>query len=533
MTTNSPCDISASEYNRIFQERNNYLQSISVPPYYGTPNAVPERARRCTLQNGSIINLAKGNITQAQYKNDVLSTYNKNTYVASKTERLKRVFNGFTANGQHSAQYGTQNWNYTEADARQSNLLGNNTLTCDIPSGFNQWISVITDPLGEKIIVNQIDSSYYYNNNNNQWYLISTPLSLTNNQYLTYSNNIIYISGANYIYRSIDNGITWDIDNSYKYPKTGIKGIRQIRSLISDKSGEKFIITGDNLVGTTMIEVQYTGNIISLIKDNSRYLPHSDYPNSTNNNVYFTSMDSYQDISNIIWACGYCNQNYIPSRYYNISTKQYNNSGYNAPITGNYVWYSNDGGINWSHGINIETEIIGNAGDGPENQFWTGIDVSLTNIKVSKNGSTVIVSGNKYHLNRSRPNFWINTISGELSGWGLSSSNNGFSNITQAYNWYKIAISANGEIIVASSVEREDFGNTGYIYISRDYGSSVKRAKLPLAVWNSISMSDDGTTIIVSSNSLQFNPNSVNLLDGGYVYISKDTGLTWLKQESQ
>ena len=77
------------------------------------------------------------------------------------------------------------------------------------------------------------------------------------------------------------------------------------------------------------------------------------------------------------------------------------------------------------------------------------------------------------------------------------------------------------------------WNNTGYIYISRDYGSSVKRAKLPLAVWNSISMSDDGTTIIVSSNSLQFNPNSVNLLDGGYVYISKDTGLTWLKQESQ
>ena len=521
MTTNSPCDISASEYNRIFQERNNYLQSISVPPYYGTPNAVPERARRCTLQNGSILNLAKGNITQTQYKNDVLSTYNKNTYVATKTERLKRVFNGFTSNGQHSAQYGTQNWNYTEADARQSNLLGNNTLTCNIPSGFNKWTSVIIDSLGEKFIANQIDSSYYYNNINNIWYLISTPISLPNNHFFTISNNNTYISGTNYIYRSTNNGLTWDINNSYIYPKTGIKGISQIRSLITDFSGEKIIIIGDNLVGTTMIEVQYIGNVISLIKDNSRYLPHSDYPNSTNNNVYFTSMDSYQDVSNIIiWACGYCNKNYIPTNY-------------TESITGNYVWYSNDGGINWSHGINIETEIIGNAGNGPENQFWTGIDVSLTNIKVSKDGSTVIVSGNKYHLNRSDPNFWINTTSGQLSGWGLPSSNNGFSKITQAYDWYKIAVSANGEIIVASSVEREDFGNTGYIYISRDYGSSVKRAKLPLAVWNSISMSDDGTTIIVSSNSLQFNPNSVNLLDGGYVYISKDTGLTWLKQEFQ
>ena len=101
------------------------------------------------------------------------------------------------------------------------------------------------------------------------------------------------------------------------------------------------------------------------------------------------------------------------------------------------------------------------------------------------------------------------------------------------YDWYKIAVSANGMIIIASSVEREDFGNTGYIYISRDKGVTVKRGKLPLAVWNSISISDDGLTIIVSSNSLQFKPNSINLLDGGYVYISKDGGITWTKQVFQ
>ena len=54
----SPCDISANQYNDLFKRRLVYLQSSAVtfPPNYGKSNVHPSRATRCKLQYGQKFN---------------------------------------------------------------------------------------------------------------------------------------------------------------------------------------------------------------------------------------------------------------------------------------------------------------------------------------------------------------------------------------------------------------------------------------------------------------------------------------------
>ena len=128
MSDIGPCDISASLTNSLIRQRLNYIQSAAVthPPGYGFPYVAPERLQ-ITCMSMSFTQAAE---KQAAYKKSVLSSKNANSFVATKQQQLIRILNGFTANGQPSAQYATQNWTFTSSNTRDTQQFDNNTIGC-------------------------------------------------------------------------------------------------------------------------------------------------------------------------------------------------------------------------------------------------------------------------------------------------------------------------------------------------------------------------------------------------------------------
>ena len=131
------------------------------------------------------------------------------------------------------------------------------------------------------------------------------------------------------------------------------------------------------------------------------------------------------------------------------------------------------------------------------------------------------------------PNFWIQPFYVDPSSIPISttfSSVNYFAGITSAYDWYALAMSPDGMIIVASSAENTALGNIGYIYVSTDGGSSGYRTSATSGVWTSLAISSDGSpTIVAASSSIL---QGINLAQGGFIYISSDLGLSWIKSNT-
>ena len=85
-------------------------------------------------------------------------------------------------------------------------------------------------------------------------------------------------------------------------------------------------------------------------------------------------------------------------------------------------------------------------------------------------------------------------------------------------------MSGNSKVIVASSAENITLGGSGFIYVSTNGGTIGIKTSCPEAIWCSIAISYDGTTIVAVSNAIRI---GISLISGGYIFISSDTGNTW------
>lgn len=86
-----------------------------------------------------------------------------------------------------------------------------------------------------------------------------------------------------------------------------------------------------------------------------------------------------------------------------------------------------------------------------------------------------------------------------------------------AIGWNSVAVSGRGDLIFAApAIPYDPLNPNGYIYVSRDYGSTWSPTT---QTGNYVAVSTDGLTVIASELS-------------GTIYLSKDEGYTWRIQES-
>ena len=126
----SPCDTSANQINSLIQTRLNLIQSNAVThsPGYGFPNVLPQRLQL----NCMPMTFSQAQTAQIAYKAQVIANIDQNSFIPTKQQKMTRIFNGFTAKGQPSTQYATQNWNYTNPNTRNTTINPNNTIDCSV-----------------------------------------------------------------------------------------------------------------------------------------------------------------------------------------------------------------------------------------------------------------------------------------------------------------------------------------------------------------------------------------------------------------
>ncbi|MES2631165.1 MAG: Ig-like domain-containing protein [Patescibacteria group bacterium] len=109
-----------------------------------------------------------------------------------------------------------------------------------------------------------------------------------------------------------------------------------------------------------------------------------------------------------------------------------------------------------------------------------------------------------------------------------------YTNIADEGAWYNIAMTPDGATMLAvdsNGVATTDW-NGGYVYISHDSGANWQPiAGLGARYWgdyvaNGVSLSDNGQTIVVTD----LYGADTNDWNGGYIYTSHDSGVTWTEQ---
>lgn len=524
MSDIGPCDISASLTNSLIRQRLAYIQSAAVthPPGYGFPYVAPERLQITCMS----MNFTQAAEKQAAYKKSVLSSKNANSFVATKQQQLIRILNGFTANGQPSAQYATQNWTFTSSNTKDTPQFDNNTIGCKAIIGNVDWFSVAVNFDAEKIVATSVNGGIYYSTNKGQTWTNSylpnvpvnygigpTPYLVSANNNTLPTSNYISLNAKNALYKSFDFGASWN----YMKDTSGSL-ITQFTGFVGSENNNVLIYMGYKSIGTSMFYTKHTnpypyppGFPTQFIQDNT--LPLYSAPN---NYVQFSALASHSDLS-FIWACGNCNPSYIPPGYLN-----------SAP--GYYIWRGVVDSSNvyiWANGVNPASNIQNQGGPSPTNP---GVYISLHVIITDALMQRVAVAGYRNPTANFTPNFWIQPSYVIPPGPTTFSSVNYFAGITSAYDWYALAMSPDGMIIVASSAENTALGNIGYIYVSTDGGSTGYRTSATSGVWTSLAISSDGspTIVAISSSILQ----GITLVQGGFIYISSDLGLSWIKSNT-
>ena len=518
--TNGPCDISASETNATIQNRLNYIQSVAVthPPGYGFPYVAPQRTQLTCISMS--FTMAAQN--QATYKKSVISSMNKNTFITTKSHKLTNILNGFTAVGQPSSQYGTQNWTYTSSNTRNTPQYTNATIACQLPLGSIVWFNIVTNSVGTNIVATSVNGSIYYSIDSGlTWFRSLLPLpnnGIGPTPYLTFSSNIgsnkVSLIAQNAIYKSINYGQTWSF-------MLNISGslITHFAGIISSNDGATNIYAGINDTGTTMVQAINTNTLpYPTIADPVRFTLDVNLPiySPPDNYVQFMAITSGKN-ADILWACGNINQSYIPG-------------GFLSPISGYYIWRSDTSGSSWTPGINPDL----NYSDRIVDPSYPGTDITLSVIATDASGQRVAVAGYRDPIATFAPNFWIQPsfvpqpAVPPFASTTFSSSY-GFSQVTNAYNWYAIAMSPDGQTIVASSAENPAQDNIGFIYVSLNGGTTCSRTSATSGVWVSLTIANGGQTIIAASSKIL---DGLTVLTGGYIYISNNYGASWIQSNT-
>lgn len=126
----SPCDTSANQVNSLIQSRLNLIQGpiYTKSPGFGFPNVLPQRLQL----NCMSMTFSHAQAAQIANKVKVIANIDQNSFIPTKQQKMTRIFNGFTAKGQPSTQYATQNWNYTNPNTRNTTINPNNTIDCSV-----------------------------------------------------------------------------------------------------------------------------------------------------------------------------------------------------------------------------------------------------------------------------------------------------------------------------------------------------------------------------------------------------------------
>jgi len=185
------------------------------------------------------------------------------------------------------------------------------------------------------------------------------------------------------------------------------------------------------------------------------------------------------------------------------------------------IYTSSDSGITWiSNNVpNLYWFSIASSADG--NKLAAVAEVASARytgpIYTSSN------SGSTWTLTTAPSNVWISVASSAdgsklaavypVPGGIYTSTNSGLtwrSNNVPQFFWYSIASSADGMKLVAAS---QSPGNA--IYTSTNGGLGwIQQSNAPNVAWASVASSADGTKLVAAPN-------------GGYLYTSTNSGLTW------
>ncbi len=183
-----------------------------------------------------------------------------------------------------------------------------------------------------------------------------------------------------------------------------------------------------------------------------------------------------------------------------------------ATVNGNFIYTSTDSGVSWtqraSSGARSWTSVASSL-DGTRlvacaansgifvstdsGASWPGLasSVSWTAVASSANGSNLVAAAQG-------GNIWVSSNGGAV-----------WTNRSGIGSWTCVASSADGSVLVAGA---NSVNNN--LYVSTDFGVSWVTAG-PALNWTGIACSSDGSRMIAVAN-------------GGGVYVSLDSGVTWL-----
>lgn len=338
-----------------------------------------------------------------------------------------------------------------------------NTLNHLNNSPNKNWQDITCSTSGN-IIISAVYGGSIYNSTDfgNNWNTINTKW--TGVVCDSTGLNITGIVENGYIYNSTDAGKYW---NTYKTDK-----ISNWKNITCDISG-RVIITTENI-----------GNIY-VSKDNG----------------LFWNANTSIGIKN--WS-GLC-----------CSSDGFNIVSYEKTHTIGNIWFSNTQGINW---INYPTPnlIINNLSCDSEMKYILGTEL---------NGN-IITSNNKgiSWINRTNsPKNWSSCATNSTGVYMVACVKDEFIYISSNYgqtwnvklnditrNWTSVSINSAGNYMIATSSGNANSSiDTGYIFISNDFGNTWSYAN-----WQSISCNLEGDLVIAA-------------IKNSYLYMSVNSGVTW------
>jgi hypothetical protein len=304
-------------------------------------------------------------------------------------------------------------------------------------------------------VYNSIDFGNNWNTINTKWTGVVCDSS---------GLNITGIVTNGYIYNSIDGGKYW---NTYK----------------TDKFSNWANIACD-ISGRVIITTEKTGNIY-VSKDNGLF--------------WYSNTDL--GIKNWNGLC--CSSN-------GTNILSYEKTG----TVGN-IWYSNNQGSNW---INYSTPnfIINNL----------SCDSDMKNILATEMNGNILTSvnnGQNWIVRTNIPKNWSSCATNSDGQYMICSVKDEFIYISNNYgqtwnvrlndivrNWTSVSINSSGSYMIATSSGNINTSiDTGYIFISNDFGNSWSYAN-----WESVSCNLEGDNIIAA-------------IKNGYLYRSIDSGANW------
>jgi photosystem II stability/assembly factor-like uncharacterized protein len=319
----------------------------------------------------------------------------------------------------------------------------------------------------------------------------------------------VYGDGTNsgYIFTTTDVGYSWKTNagqnkESILYINSSGSTMLAV-STIRDSSSKTYLLVSTDSGTTWKQQTNVYGN----------------WYNATSNNA---GISIYNNGMNCLACDGYNSNNptFYKSQDYGVTWTSYttsssalrciSSSNTGTIIVGSnsmYIYVSTDYGYTWA---TVRTDTNG---------------INISSIELSANGSIIVAAGYYGYINLSTNSgvTWMNSLTDIRRYWESTKV---------SPDGTKIAACACGNINNRPADFLYLYGGE-YIWISTDSGANWSAYMTDtLRFWSCISISADGTTIVAGDTGYRYSntKNSLMTADGGYIWISTNSGATWTKQ---